>query len=512
MHILGRTGGGTVAPWSPADMTGCVLWLRADLGVTKDGSNLVSAWADQTSNGNDVAQPAGGSQPTWTDNVVNGYPVITFEGAQNLYKAVFSQAHPYTVYVVLRSRKYSTMGVVGGLAASVYHSIASTNYRIASGGTVRSLAQQVSWGFRVVSFYANYLGSSNEVVKVMDGAIGIPAQAGATGMSNIYIGSYSNGANFLTGDIAEIIVINGAYSASDEADLYDYMVDRYNMLFGRVLNFLSSSEWRTTITDTAPWEQFADRVLTGETATIKAALVYHGVASVSFQVPTVGLLVKDAVSDSIMSISSRVPLSYFIAANTVPGGAPVLLPGDTVNGAAVLLFPAYTSSTIMGYDTSFTITNVGSIDAMAHIYMIPNTGTPVEFLQDFTPGQVATFSCLLTDPDITGHLLVYAVDANGEPLNNNCFTGSAACTDALGTYIYTATKIRSLRTVVYPGGLTSQMAFDGVDYEQLPWEVQGTAESIADNPSQRLLISRYSEDLTTSQVNMTGIVGSFTKL
>jgi hypothetical protein len=74
----------TAEPWVPTNIGGCVLWLRSDLGVTKDGGNLVSSWADQSGLGNDVTQGNAAKQPLWIDAQLNGYPVITCDGTDNI--------------------------------------------------------------------------------------------------------------------------------------------------------------------------------------------------------------------------------------------------------------------------------------------------------------------------------------------------------------------------------------------------------------------------------------------
>jgi len=52
--------------------------LKGDAGVTKDGSNKVSAWADQSGHGNNANKVTSSKQPTWVDNAVNGHPVMRF--------------------------------------------------------------------------------------------------------------------------------------------------------------------------------------------------------------------------------------------------------------------------------------------------------------------------------------------------------------------------------------------------------------------------------------------------
>jgi hypothetical protein len=57
--------------WDPAMLSGLVLRLRADTGVTQS-AGLVSAWADLSSgSGITVTQATGGNQPTWLSN---GWP------------------------------------------------------------------------------------------------------------------------------------------------------------------------------------------------------------------------------------------------------------------------------------------------------------------------------------------------------------------------------------------------------------------------------------------------------
>ena len=66
------------APFSPADLTGLSLWLKADAGVTLSGSD-VTAWADQSGNGNN-ARSSPGSRPTFVSPFSNGKPAIEFDG------------------------------------------------------------------------------------------------------------------------------------------------------------------------------------------------------------------------------------------------------------------------------------------------------------------------------------------------------------------------------------------------------------------------------------------------
>ncbi len=64
---------------APIPTAGLQLWLKADAGVTLNGSN-VSKWADQSGKGNDAIQPDLPRQPFLVRDGLNGKPTIRFDG------------------------------------------------------------------------------------------------------------------------------------------------------------------------------------------------------------------------------------------------------------------------------------------------------------------------------------------------------------------------------------------------------------------------------------------------
>ncbi len=89
----GRRRRGAIAPFLPTDIAGAVLWLRADMGVTLNGTD-VSAWADQSGNGNNVAQGTASAQPLYdAENAdLNNRPSITYANADTSHALVFGGA------------------------------------------------------------------------------------------------------------------------------------------------------------------------------------------------------------------------------------------------------------------------------------------------------------------------------------------------------------------------------------------------------------------------------------
>ncbi len=87
------------------------LWLKADAGVTKNASNQVSQWDDQSGNGNHASQGTLSDQPVWVDNATNGRPVLRFDGVSVIpgnyltlgSNYLFSTNDGITLFAVCRS-------------------------------------------------------------------------------------------------------------------------------------------------------------------------------------------------------------------------------------------------------------------------------------------------------------------------------------------------------------------------------------------------------------------------
>lgn len=86
--------------------SGLVLRLESDAGVTTDGSNNVSAWADQSGQGHNGIPPTASNQPTLIAGALNGLPGLSFNGSSD-YLVLEGQ--------VLNSQTFSIFAVVSDL-------------------------------------------------------------------------------------------------------------------------------------------------------------------------------------------------------------------------------------------------------------------------------------------------------------------------------------------------------------------------------------------------------------
>ncbi len=74
-----RTGG---AVWTPASITGLQWWLKADSLALSDG-DAVSSWSDSSGNGYTATQGTGANQPIYKASILNGKPVVRFDGSND---------------------------------------------------------------------------------------------------------------------------------------------------------------------------------------------------------------------------------------------------------------------------------------------------------------------------------------------------------------------------------------------------------------------------------------------
>jgi hypothetical protein len=67
---------------SQVSRKGLALWVRADQGVTLNGS-AVSAWADGSGSDRHAVQPVPAQQPTFVPDAVQGHPALRFDGVDD---------------------------------------------------------------------------------------------------------------------------------------------------------------------------------------------------------------------------------------------------------------------------------------------------------------------------------------------------------------------------------------------------------------------------------------------
>lgn len=108
--------GGAVSGLDNSLSANNVLLVKGDTGITKDGSNLISVWADQSGNGNDLTQPDSTRAPV--HNAAGGY--VDYIGLGGLGRgleippAVMNDSRGWTLSVDMYGDDTQGFNVIGG--------------------------------------------------------------------------------------------------------------------------------------------------------------------------------------------------------------------------------------------------------------------------------------------------------------------------------------------------------------------------------------------------------------
>lgn len=210
-----------------------LAYQRADLGVTVDGSNRVSAWADQSGNGKHFTQGTAGLQPLWSPTGgPNSKAAVQLDTtAREMTQALALPAPgttPTLIWLVWMTDAWSSNSrLVGSEAASTKHLIFATGLTpqlSIYNATQRAdnTAGTVGSAFRIEAYFSN---SAADRLK-----IGATSQTGASAGNNASasrILGLNASALTLRGKCMEILYLNRDATAGEKTALDAYVTSRY---------------------------------------------------------------------------------------------------------------------------------------------------------------------------------------------------------------------------------------------------------------------------------------------
>jgi hypothetical protein len=231
-------GFGAGGGFQPTDISSSVLWLRADLGITLNGSD-VSDWADQSAEGNDFTQATAADQPVFvtSDSAFGGQPVVLFSSStEMLDNTSFTNAttQPFTVYTVVDQD-----GAGGGNFGKFFHTQSADpqvqffqdstldEWGFSSGAELRQGTIAEPWSARIMAVEFN-----NTASELWDSGVSI--RTGTTGTNVIptggmTIGNRHDNVRFQNGAMAEIIMYDKSLSNAEHNLVGNYLADRYGL-------------------------------------------------------------------------------------------------------------------------------------------------------------------------------------------------------------------------------------------------------------------------------------------
>jgi hypothetical protein len=223
------------AAFLPTDIDGCVLWLRADLGITEAGSG-VSVWADQSGNGNDFAQATDGNRPAYqgTTAALNNQASLDFvAGTKVLARADIAGALDDSTFFFAYNGDSDAAASQCLLSAStgpniLYASNLSNVLGYFDGTAHRNGVADIA-GAQILALVleAGVGGTFRRNGSAVGTTIAYDDTFGMAGA--VELGNRSGGANDLLADLAEVIIYNRVLTEDEITQVEAYMLARYGL-------------------------------------------------------------------------------------------------------------------------------------------------------------------------------------------------------------------------------------------------------------------------------------------
>lgn len=218
----------------PSDVSNLVGWWKADSLALANGAS-VPTWTDNSATGASLTQATGATQPTYQTNVLNGFPVLRFNGSQYLENATFSFVQPTTMFVVSKYTTAGTSPTLIGAASANQNAIFydASNFTNAYAGISLTGNTSVLGSFIITTAQFNTASSLLHV----NGTQQASGNAGSSNMTSLRVGNNSSG-NTIIGDVAELVIYNRVLTTAERASIDTYLSNKYGIA---VTDYVSTS-------------------------------------------------------------------------------------------------------------------------------------------------------------------------------------------------------------------------------------------------------------------------------
>jgi len=229
--ILGARGGlaasayGLFRPAGLQPVSGSAVWYDANDAstFTYSSSNIISQWSDKSGNARHATQTTVASQPTRETNIINGLPVVRFDGSNDFldFTNIFNGDKTFTIFWVLRPRNVSS-----GTYQPSFSTATSPDADDGALHYINPSGQGAAYPFRVAGGYTQYDNVSSYTANtsylmeyISDASIYKVFRNGTQESTNQTVG---NNPSYVTTRIAHQSNPGGRFSAFDFGEILIY--------------------------------------------------------------------------------------------------------------------------------------------------------------------------------------------------------------------------------------------------------------------------------------------------
>jgi hypothetical protein len=208
-------------------------WYNAE-SVIKDSSNSVSQMNDLSGNNYHLQQPIAAKQPLWTDNQLNGKPVISFDGIDDFMTVNFGQTfeQPNTFFIVFSSETApnSAAGIFDGITDhGAVFTISSDNTLVAissNSTTINQIKYNKTSPFNYI--LSSIIYNNTNSVLLENGVVKDSGILDNLGFSDLQIGrrTWLN-TTYSKVNIAELIFYDRLLNSRERQYIENYLMNKY---------------------------------------------------------------------------------------------------------------------------------------------------------------------------------------------------------------------------------------------------------------------------------------------
>lgn len=222
------------ASFLPSDIADLVLWLEADL-LSLNDNDAVGTWGDSSGTGHDVTQGTATKKPTFKTNIVNGLPVVRFDGTNDLLSSGLVNFTNATATIFIVCTGSSTANgdalVVDAADGNTFYemrvdSTSQLAFRAVTLGTTTEDTQSQTGTFMVMGGVRG-TSSVTAYINGVTNSSATPSGSQKTGNSKFQIGEFGLGFQFFGGDIAEVLFYNNDIGTTNRQAVEDYLGAKY---------------------------------------------------------------------------------------------------------------------------------------------------------------------------------------------------------------------------------------------------------------------------------------------
>lgn len=210
-------------------MTNLALWLAADNLSLADGA-LISSWNDASGNANNATQGTDAAKPTFKTNILNGKPVVRFDGGDSLGLTTEIVASPFSIFTVLKpaGSGYRTIAARANTGSALQIRVnTAAKIELVKSAVAIFATSTTALSASAFSYLMASYSNPNYTFRLNGAADGSGSSAQTLAAVNL-VGANYDGYRF-NGDIAEMIIYGAILSTADRDAVESYLKTKYGL-------------------------------------------------------------------------------------------------------------------------------------------------------------------------------------------------------------------------------------------------------------------------------------------